>query len=112
MNMTSEQQLVQDPEHFIAHRQKLINALVGLWSSSIPDHLPTEQNFSGWLDTFGPEVAAAAIKRTANKARTRQREHAPMGASELEKYATGCMKVMGRAAGYRPRTLCADYPRN
>ena len=102
MNMTSEQQLVQDPENFIAHRQKLINALVGLWSSSIPaDHLPTEQNFSGWLDTFGAEVAAAAIRRTANKARTRQRSQSPMDAKELEAYATGTMKVMGRAAGFR-----------
>jgi hypothetical protein len=101
MNMTSEQQLVQDPEHFIAHRAKLINALVRLWSSSIPDHQPTEQNFVGWLDTFGPEVAAAAIKRTANKARTRQRERAPMDAQELERYCTGTAKVMGRAAGFR-----------
>ncbi len=97
--MTSEQQLVQDPEHFLAHRQKLINALVGLWSSSIPaDHLPTEQNFAGWLDTFGPEVAAAAITRTANKARTRQRDRSPMAVQELEAYATGTMKAMGRAA--------------
>ena len=100
--MTSQQQLVQDPEHFIAHRQKLIDALVGLWSSSIPaDHLPTKQNFSGWLDTFGPEVAAAAIKQTAKKARNRQRERSPMTAQELEAYATGTMKAMGRAAGFR-----------
>jgi hypothetical protein len=101
MNMTSEQQLVQDPEHFLAHRQKLISALVGLWSSSIPaDHVPTEQNFVGWLDTFGPEVAAAAIKRTANKARTRQRERSPMAVQELEAYATGTMKAMARAARF------------
>lgn len=104
--MTTEQQLLQDPEHYIAHRAKLINALLRLWSSSIPaDHLPTAQNFAGWLDTFGPEVAAAAIKRTANKARTRQREHSPMDAKELEAYATGTMKVMGRAAGFRSTQL-------
>jgi hypothetical protein len=100
--MTTEQQLLQDPEHFIAHRQKLINALVRLWSSSIPaDHLPTQPNFAGWLDTFGPEVAAAAIRRTANKARKRLREHSPMDAQEMERYCTGTAKGMGRAAGFR-----------
>src|SRR5258708_17016243 len=99
MNMTSEQQLVQDPEHFLAHRQKLIDALVGLWSSSIPaDHLPTKQNFSGWLDTFRPEVAGAAIKQTAKKARNRQRERSPMASPELEAHPTGSMQAIGRAA--------------
>ena len=108
--MTSEQQLVSNPDNFIAHRQKLINALAGLWSTSMPgEHLPTQQDFAGWLHTFGAEVAAAAIQRTAAKARKRLRERAPMGASELEKYATGCMKVMGRAAGFsRHRTVSAQ----
>ncbi len=100
--MTSEQRLTQDPVQFMEKRQRLVNALLCLWSSSIPaDHVPTEKNFAGWLDTFGPEVAAAAIKRTANKARTRQRERSPMAVQELEAYATGTMKAMGRAAGFR-----------
>jgi hypothetical protein len=107
MNITSEQQLVQDPVEFMAKREKLVTALVRLWASSITDHLPTVQNFHGWVDTFGPEVTVAAIRRTSHKARTREREQSPMDAKELEAYATGTMKAMGRAAGYRWGAPCA-----
>jgi hypothetical protein len=98
--MTNEQQLfTADPDLYLAQRQKMTLALYRLWSSLIPDHQPTEQNFAGWLDTFGAEAAAIAIRRTAQKARTRMREHDPMRLTDLERYATGTMKHLGKASG-------------
>ena len=95
--MTTEQ-LVQDPELYIAQRQKLTNALSRLWASLIPDHQPTEDNFASWLDSFGPENAALAIRRTAGKVRTLRRQRTPMDGHDMERYATGTMKHLGRAA--------------
>jgi hypothetical protein len=93
--MSTDTQLHQNPEMFLDEREKRVNALVRLWSSSIAGaHLPTKDNFFGWLDSFGLEVAAAAIQRTAHKARKMERGHTPMDACDLERYTTGTMKRM------------------
>lgn len=99
MNVTTEQ-LLSNPDSYIEKRQKLVNALFHLWATLIPEHQPSEENFAGWLDTFGAENAALAIRRTAGKARTRRREHDPMDGRDLERYATGTMKHLGRSALY------------
>jgi hypothetical protein len=88
-------ELLQDPEKFTEIRRRQMLALFRLWSSLIHEHQPTEENFCGWLETFGVEVTADAIRRTAAKARKRRREHDPMDARDLERYATGTMKRMG-----------------
>jgi hypothetical protein len=96
--------LQQNTEQFLEQRQKHANALVRLWTSSVPSaHLPTADNFFGWVDTFGLEVAAAGIQRTSAKARKCEREHCPMDGADLERYATGTMKSLGREAGFTRR---------
>lgn len=98
--MNSTQQLIQDPAKYIAQRQAVVSALFRLWTSSMPsDHVPTEDNFHGWLDTFGAELAATAIKKTANKARKEMRARCPMNGSALEAYATATMKHLAREKG-------------
>lgn len=94
------EQLMQNPDQYLAQRQKLVSALYRMWATLIPDHQPTEDNFAGWLDTFGPDAAARAIKRTADKARTLRRQRMPMNGHDLERYATGTMKHLGREAGF------------
>ena len=96
----SETQLIQDPEKYLKERQGLHSALFRLWTTSMPsEHVPTPDNFSGWLDTFGLEIAAIAIKKTANKARKVMREHCPMNGRDLESYATATMKHLAREKG-------------
>ena len=96
----TDTQLMQDPEKYLAQRQTLVSALFRLWTSSMPsEHVPTEDNFSGWIDTFGLELAAMAIKKTANKARKEIRAHFPMNGSALEAYATATMKHIAREKG-------------
>jgi hypothetical protein len=96
----TDTQLTQDPEKYLQQRQTLVSALFRLWTSSMPsEHVPTEDNFSGWLDTFGAELAATAIKKTANKARKEMRAHCPMNGSALEAYATATMKHIAREKG-------------
>ena len=96
----TETQLVQDPEKYMAQRQTLVSALFRLWTSSMPsEHVPTEINFAGWLDTFGAELVATAIKKTANKARREMRARCPMNGGALEAYATGTMKHLARESG-------------
>jgi hypothetical protein len=94
--MSGEEQLIQDLEQ----RQKLASVLFRVWTSSIPSsHVPTADNFAGWLDTFGAEIAAAAIRKTANKARKEMRARCLMSGSDLESYATATMKHLAREKG-------------
>ncbi len=96
----AETQLMEDPEKYLAQRQTLVSALFRLWTSSMPsEHVPTENNFTGWFDTFGAELAAMAIKKTANKARKEMRARCPMTGSALEAYATATMKHLAREKG-------------
>jgi hypothetical protein len=96
----TDTQLMQDPEKYIAQRQTFVSALFRLWTTSMPsDHVPTEDNFTGWLDTFGAELAATAIRKTANKARKEMRAHYPMNGRALEQYATATMKHLARETG-------------
>ena len=97
--MTTEQ-LIADVEK----QDQIATALSRLWASLIPCHQPSDENFTGWVDTFGPTTAAAAIRRTAAKARTQRRLNQPMGASELERYCTGTMKHLGRAHSVQVRS--------
>ena len=60
------------------------------------DHVPTPDNFSGWLDTFGAELAATAIRKTANKARIEMRARCPMSGRDLEAYATATTRTRSR----------------
>jgi hypothetical protein len=93
-------QLMQDPEKFMAQRQTLASALFRLWTTSMPsEHVPSEVNFTGWLDTFGAELAAEAIQKTANKARREMRSRCAMNGSALEAYATATMKHLAREKG-------------
>src|SRR5580704_13370679 len=111
-------ELLLDPEQFTETRRKQMLALFRLWSSLMYEHQPTQENFYGWLDTFGLTVAADAIRRTSAKARKRRREHDPMDARDLERYATGTMKRMGtppvRIADFRSSTAahCAKGVKN
>jgi hypothetical protein len=98
--MNTQTQLAHDPARYLDKRQKLVNALYHIWSSVIPEHQPTEDNFFGWLDVFGVDVAAAAIRRTSAKARTLRRQRCPMDGHDLEAYATATMKRMGRTMGH------------
>jgi hypothetical protein len=100
--VTSEQQLVANPDLYFAQRQKLVNALFRLWSTVITDHQPTEDNFAGWLDTFGAEITAKAIRRTADKVRTQKRQRMPLDGPDMERYCTGTAKHLGREAGFIP----------
>jgi hypothetical protein len=96
----TDTQLAQDPEKYLAQRHTLVSALFRLWTSSMPsEHVPTQDNFSGWLDTFGAELAATAIRKTANKARKEMRVHCPMDGRGLESYATATMKHLAREKG-------------
>ncbi len=96
----TDTQLIQDPQKYLAQRQALASALFQLWTTSMPsEHVPTEDNFTGWLDTFGAELAATAIRKTANKARKEQRARCPMNGSALEAYATATMKHIAREKG-------------
>jgi hypothetical protein len=88
-------------EQFLQERQKRINGLVRLWSSSLHGHpVPTVDNFSGWLDTFGWEIMRQAIPKTANKARREERSGCPMNLSGLERYCTGTARALAREAGF------------
>lgn len=100
--MNTEQQLMQNPDLYFAQRQKTVNALFRLWATVIPDHQPSEDNFGGWLDTFGAEIAAKAIRRTADKVRTLKRQRMPMDGPDMERYCTGTAKHLGREAGFTP----------
>src|SRR5882762_10515600 len=104
MMTKNETQLNQNPEKFLDEREKRVNALMRLWTSSVAGaHLPTKDNFYGWIDSFGLVVAAAAIQRTSHKARKMERSHSPMDASELERYTTGTMKRMAALEFYSPK---------
>jgi hypothetical protein len=83
-----------NPEQYLAQRKRQMSALYILWGTVIGEHLPSEDNFYSWLDSFGAQTAADAIKRTGNKARERVRQHAPMNAHDLEAYATATMRNM------------------
>src|SRR5260370_12681004 len=83
-----------NPEKFLAQRKRQMSALYVLWGTVIGEHLPSEDNFYSWLDTFGVQTAADAIKRTGNKARERMRQHDPMDARDLEAYCTATSRNM------------------
>jgi hypothetical protein len=91
--MTTDQLILN-----VERQQKIATALSRLWESLIPDHQPTPENFSGWVDCFGADAAVIAIRRTAAKARTCRRANLPMSGSDLERYCTGTMKHLGRSA--------------
>lgn len=97
-------EVMQDPEQYMAERQRHVNALVKLWCSSLHGHpVPTEVNFSGWLDSFGWEIMKQAIPKTANKARREERNGSPMNLSGLEAYCTGTARALAREAGFWKR---------
>jgi hypothetical protein len=97
--MSSE--VTQDPEKYLEGRQKHISALVRLWCSSLHGYpVPTEDNFSGWVDSFGWDIMRQAIPKTANKARREERGGSPMNLSGLEAYATGTARALAREAGF------------
>jgi hypothetical protein len=83
-----------NPEQYLVQRKKLMGALYVLWGTVIGEHLPSEDNFYSWLDSFGAQIAADAIKRTGNKARERIRQHDPMDARDLEAYCTATARNM------------------
>ena len=98
---TEQQQAVQNAEQYMAQRQTIINAMVRLWCSSLHGHgLPTEDNFSGWLDSFGWDIMRQAIPKTANKARREERSGCPMDLSGLERYCTGTARALAREKGF------------
>ena len=95
----SNTEVKQDPEQFLETRQRHINGLVRLWCSSLHGHpVPTEDNFSGWVDSFGWEIMKQAIPKTANKARREERSGSPMNLSGLERYCTGTALALTREA--------------
>ncbi|HZV89558.1 MAG TPA: hypothetical protein VFF95_18565 [Candidatus Binatus sp.] len=83
-----------NPEQFLAQRKRQMSALYVLWGTVIGEHLPTESQFYGWIDTFGVQITADAIKRTAAKARDRARRQDPMDARDLESYTTATARNM------------------
>src|SRR6266478_7444600 len=83
-----------NPEQFLAQRKRQMSALYVLWGTVIGEHLPTESQFYGWIDSFGAQITADAIKRTSNKARERARRQDPMRARDLEAYTTATARNM------------------
>jgi hypothetical protein len=65
--------IIEDPEAYVAQRKKFMRALYVLWGTVIGEHQPSEENFYQWLDSFGVQTVADAIKRTSHKARQRAR---------------------------------------
>jgi hypothetical protein len=94
-------EVMQDPDKYLETRQRHINALVRLWCSALHGHaVPTEDNFSGWLDSFGWEIMRQVIPKTANKARKEERNGSPMNLSGLEAYTTGTAKRIAFEKGF------------
>lgn len=77
-------------------RRDAATRLRELWASLIPEGTPDATTFFEWYDRFGISVCERAIRRTADKARTKRRTpgEIPFTVDGAARYASATMRGM------------------
>lgn len=88
--------LIEDPGA-MAKRRDAATRLRELWASLIPEGTPDLTQFFDWYDRLSV-VAERAIRRTADKARTKRRTpgEIPFTAEGVARYASATMRGMSQ----------------